>query len=56
LRHRARATSPRARRADRKQYPCQHFEIYLGALFEQTVADQTAFLAEHLAAKPAPAT
>lgn len=40
----------RARRGVAKCYPCQHFEIYLGALFEQAVADQTAFLREHLLA------
>ena len=43
----------RARRGTAKRYPCQHFEIYLGALFEQAVADQIAFLREHLAPKPA---
>jgi len=45
----------RASRGTVKHYACQHFEIYLGALFERTVADQTAFLTEHLAAKPEPA-
>ncbi len=38
----------RARRGTSKRYPCQHFEIYLGALFEQAVADQIEFLGEHL--------
>ena len=42
----------RAPRGSAKQYPCQHFEIYLGALFERAVADQIEFLEEHLAAKP----
>lgn len=45
----------RAPRGTAKQYPCQHFEIYLGALFERAVADQIEFLEEHLAAKPGPA-
>jgi alpha/beta superfamily hydrolase len=58
---RARAAGPRHRRRraraarGREAYP-PAFQIYLGALFEQTVADQTAVLAEHLAAKPAPTT
>jgi len=43
----------RARRGTATRYPCQHFEIYLGTLFEQAVADQIAFLREHLAPKPA---
>ena len=45
----------RARRGVAKRYPCQHFEIYLGALFEQAVGDQIAFLREHLAPKAAAA-
>jgi pimeloyl-ACP methyl ester carboxylesterase len=43
----------RAPHGSAKRYPCQHFEIYLGALFEQAVADQIAFLREHLAPKAA---
>lgn len=38
----------RAPHATVARYPCQHFEIYLGDLFEQAVADQSAFLARHL--------
>lgn len=38
----------RARRGVVKRYPCRHFDIYLGDLFEQAVADQIAFLREHL--------
>jgi pimeloyl-ACP methyl ester carboxylesterase len=44
----------RASRGTAKQYACQHFEIYLGVLFERAVADQIEFLEEHLAAKPVP--
>lgn len=46
----------RAPRGTSKRYPCQHFEIYLGALFEEAVADQVAFLREHLAPKTRSAT
>jgi len=45
----------RARRGVARRYPCRHFEIYLGALFEQAVGDQIAFLREHLAPKAAAA-
>lgn len=31
-----------------RHYPVGHFEIYLGDPFERAVADQTAFLAQHL--------
>jgi dienelactone hydrolase len=38
-----------APRGEVKRYPFGHFEIYLGAPFEQAVADQTAFLVRSLA-------
>lgn len=34
----------RAPRGEVKRYPCGHFDIYVGAAFEQAVSDQTAFL------------
>lgn len=36
------------------RYPCGHFDVYVGATFERAVADQLAFLAQHLLAGPAP--
>lgn len=38
----------RARRGTAKHYDCQHFEIYLGDLFEAASGDQVTFLREHL--------
>jgi dienelactone hydrolase len=35
-------------RATVKRYPVGHFEVYLGAPFERSVADQCAFFIEHL--------
>ena len=35
-------------RADLRLYPIGHFDIYLGAPFEEAVADQLAFLGKHL--------
>ena len=37
-----------APRGEIKRYPIGHFEIYLGAPFEQAVVDQTEFLTRHL--------
>lgn len=37
-----------APRGEIKRYPAGHFEIYVGALFEQAVADQTEFLVRTL--------
>jgi len=34
--------------AEVKQYPIEHFEIYLGENFEKSVGDQIAFLKKHL--------
>lgn len=47
----ARLAHDAARRAPRgeiKAYPCGHFDVYVGALWEQIVADQTEFLVRHL--------
>jgi dienelactone hydrolase len=35
-------------RSQVKEYDADHFDLYHGAIFEQVVADQTAFLTEHL--------
>jgi dienelactone hydrolase len=40
----------RAPRGEIKRYAAGHFEFYTGQVFEQLVADQTQFLATHLAA------
>jgi len=40
----------RATRAEVRRYPCGHFDVYVGAWFERTVADQTAFLTRQLLA------
>ncbi len=40
----------RAPRGEIKSYPEGHFDIYVGAAFERVVADQIAFLDEHLQA------
>ena len=37
-------------RAEVRTYPIGHFDIYLGAPFEQAVADQLQFLRSHLPA------
>jgi dienelactone hydrolase len=38
----------KAPRAEIKEYPADHFEMYHGATFEQVVADQIDFLRKHL--------
>jgi dienelactone hydrolase len=38
----------RAAKAEIRRYPVGHFEIYLGAPWEQAVSDQTEFLVRHL--------
>ena len=45
LRHVARAP-----RAAVHRYPHGHFDIYVGEAFEEVVADELAFLAEHVPA------
>jgi uncharacterized protein len=45
----------RAPRAEVRQYPIGHFDIYLGEWFERAVRDQTAFLRGHLLGEAAPA-
>ncbi len=42
------AAAERAPRGELKRYPGGHFDIYVGELFEQVVADQVAFLVRHL--------
>jgi hypothetical protein len=39
--------------AEARRYPIGHFEPYLGAPFERSVADQVDFLQRHLAPEPA---
>lgn len=48
------ARAPRGRNIDYSG-PYGHFDIYVGDLFERTIVEQTAFLAEHLEV-PAPAS
>jgi pimeloyl-ACP methyl ester carboxylesterase len=38
----------RAPRGEAVHYDCRHFDIYVGELFEETVADQVAFLTRNL--------
>ena len=44
----ARAAAARAPHAEMRTYPGGHFDIYVGATFEQAVADQVEFLTRHL--------
>jgi fermentation-respiration switch protein FrsA (DUF1100 family) len=37
--------------AEVRTYPIGHFDIYLGAPFEQAISDQVSFLARHLKAR-----
>lgn len=46
--NRSATLAARAPRAEIKRYPVGHFDIYIGAPFEQAVADQTEFLVRHL--------
>ena len=46
----AKAAAARAPRGEVRTYPGGHFDIYVGEIFEQAVADQVAFLTGHLAA------
>ncbi|CAG2141549.1 Quorum-quenching protein AidA [Cupriavidus yeoncheonensis] len=45
LAHEAASRTPRA---EVKTYPCGHFGLYMGPLWERAVADQTDFLVRHL--------
>jgi len=45
LAHQAAARTPRA---EVKTYPCGHFGLYAGPLWERAIADQTDFLVRHL--------
>jgi fermentation-respiration switch protein FrsA (DUF1100 family) len=48
----ARAAAWRAKgRVEVREYPCEHFEIYLGELRERAIADQIHFLRRHLGSK-----
>jgi hypothetical protein len=38
----------RAPRSEVRRYDAQHFDIYVGEMFERVVADETAFLERHL--------
>ncbi|AUX45184.1 alpha/beta hydrolase [Sorangium cellulosum] len=44
-----RSKAERARRAEIRTYPADHFDLYHGDAFEQVAADQTEFLRAHLA-------
>jgi len=44
----AEAAARRAAHAEVKTYPCGHFDVYVGALWEKLVADQAEFLVRHL--------
>lgn len=50
----ARAAAWRAKgRVEVREYPCAHFDIYLGEWRERAIADQLHFLRRHLAGAPA---
>ena len=49
----AHAAARRAPRAEVRSYPCGHFDVYVGSLWEKVVADQTEFLVRHLKPRPA---
>ncbi len=50
----ARAAAWRAKgRVEVREYPCLHFDIYLGERRERAIADQLHFLTRHLAASEA---
>jgi uncharacterized protein len=50
----ARAAAWRAKgRVEVREYPCGHFDIYLGEWRERAIADQLHFLRRHLAGAPA---
>jgi len=40
-------------REETDRYLAEHFDVYVGDLFERAVGDQLAFLAQHLLASPA---
>jgi fermentation-respiration switch protein FrsA (DUF1100 family) len=46
--HLAAEAARRTPRAEVRRYPCGHFGLYTGPLWERAVADQTAFLLSHL--------
>lgn len=46
--HLAHEAAGRAPCAEVKSYECGHFDVYIGSLWEEIVADQTAFLVRHL--------
>jgi uncharacterized protein len=51
----ARAAAWRAKgRVEVREYPCAHFDIYVGEWRERLIADQLHFLRRHLAASEAP--
>jgi pimeloyl-ACP methyl ester carboxylesterase len=43
----------RAPRSEVRRYDAEHFDIYVGELFERVVADQVAFLERHLPVRAA---
>jgi hypothetical protein len=47
----ARRAAERAPDAEVRTYPIGHFDIYLGAPFEQAISDQLSFLARHARAR-----
>ena len=44
----AQTAAARTPAAEVEAYPCDHFGMYTGELWERVVADQTAFLVRHL--------
>ena len=44
----ARKAARRAPRGELREYPCGHFDVYVGEMFERVVADQLDFLGRHL--------
>jgi pimeloyl-ACP methyl ester carboxylesterase len=50
----ARAAAWRAKgRVEVREYPCAHFDIYVGEWRERAITDQLSFLRRHLAGAPA---
>ena len=50
----ARAAAWRAKgKVEVREYPCEHFDIYLGEWRERAIADQLHFLRRHLGAAEA---
>lgn len=46
--HAAIKTAHAAPQGEVRRYDCDHYDFYEGEIFQQTVADQSAFLAQHL--------